>query len=197
MENLTKERLPGVEIIAVDVGLNTKDQVQAFMDLYAGNPGTKDITFCYEGTDNINIRYEYSSAYTTVYPNTVLTTMPHLYYIDTNNVIKYMTSGKQTLEEIKNNLISYAGYAVDSLNTPNPSSKSFSAIDGETVSATAEGRPKVLVMGGNDYAVRDTLTSYESNFPQGIDLYFINIIGNTREDTISFRETVKADGKIV
>ncbi|MBR5578756.1 MAG: hypothetical protein IKW28_07155, partial [Lachnospiraceae bacterium] len=43
LTSLTSEELSGVDIVAVDVGVNSKEKVQEFVDSYSIYPGTKDI----------------------------------------------------------------------------------------------------------------------------------------------------------
>ncbi|MBR5578215.1 MAG: InlB B-repeat-containing protein, partial [Lachnospiraceae bacterium] len=173
------------------------DKVQEFANINVANPGNQDITFCYWGTENDTVRWAYANAYKAVYPDSLSAALPEIYYIDETNTIKYATTGTQTLTQIKENLISYAGYKVAGLNKDNPSAMEFTTIDDTTVSATANGRPKVLVLGNNDGVARDTLTSFENKFPDGVDIYFVNIAGNDKDQTTEFKNTVKSNGKIV
>ncbi|MBR6770014.1 MAG: bacterial Ig-like domain-containing protein, partial [Lachnospiraceae bacterium] len=196
MTNLVAEQLQGVDIVAVDIGLNSKEEVQEFMDDRASYPGTKDITFCYEGRDNNLIRYDYSNHYKKTFPDAADSPLPIMYYIDTNDDIRYMTTGVKTLADIKENLETYCwdsgNEPLIGLNLENPRSDTFTTIDGDTVSATAEnGRPKVIVFGiTTNNNVADTLRSFSEDYPEGADIYFVDFWGMPQEEVRSFKDGI-------
>ena len=181
LNSFTKQKVDGVDVVAVEVKNSAKQKVVTLKDTLG--VGAENIEFCYdEGTDNSIARVAYEKAYNGM----TYSSLPVICYIDEYNQINHMTSGAQTLTDIKTNLARFCKIKTTNLNIDNTIDDTFKTFDGEEVTMQADGQPKVLVFFDPAEYSRNTLLSISSKNLQGVDIYALNIWNQDEEITKTF-----------
>ena len=181
LTSLTSKKLEGVDIVAVDINNSSIAKIQE-LQLRLG-VGMEDIQFCYDlGMDAYGARIAYEKAF----HGMTYSSVPVICYIDANDQIKLITSGTQTLNEIKSNLSIYCGLKTTNLNKNNPSNATFTSLDGDQVTMMADGKPKVLVFFDKLEYSWKTLESLSSENIEGADILAFDVWGQGEDSTREF-----------
>lgn len=183
LDNFTEQKVDGVDVLAVEVKQSEKTKVANFVNTLG--VGKENIQFCYD------TEYEASQAriaYEKAFHGMTYSALPVLCYIDEDNQITHVTSGQQSLNQIKSNLAVYCKLKTNNLNKENPSSATLSTLDGEEISLTADGQPKVLIFYEGMGASLKTLESVSSEKLSGSDIYAIDVLSQDAESTRQLAE---------
>lgn len=183
MKSFTSKKIEGVDVLAVEVNNGSKEKIQIFKDTLG--EGKDNIHFCQDsGGDAYSARIAYEKAFRGM----TYSSLPVICYIDENDQIKQVTSGQQTLNQIKSNLAVYCKLKTTNLNMENPSDAVFTTLDGEEITLTADGKPKVVIFFGGAYNSQQTLGSITSENIKGVDIYALDAINSDPEKTKEFVE---------
>ena len=178
LNSFTGQKVEGVDVLAVEVKQSEKSKVQDLVDTLG--VGKENIHFCYDTEyEALQARIEYEKAF----PGMTYASLPVLCYVNKDNQITYMTSGEQSLGQIKSNFAVYFEYKTTNLNKENPSSATVTTLDGEEISLTADGQPKVIIFYAGVKPALNTLTSVSSEKISGVDIYAIDIFTQEPETT--------------
>lgn len=181
LESLTEQKLAGVDICAVEVKSSSKEAVTTFKDTLG--VGKENIHFCYDtGFDASIARTEYEKAVN----GAAYLSLPILCYVNEDDQIKHLTSGQQTLDDIKGNLSLYCDLKTTNLNLENPSSATYTTLEGKEISLTADNQPKVLIFFDTLSNSQNTLRSLSSENIPGVDIYAFDVLSQTEEETAQF-----------
>ena len=184
LDNITEKTIDGIDICAVEVNQSSGEKIFALKDSLG--VAKDNIDFCYdsETTEASQARIAYEQAFNGM----TYSSLPVLCYIDENNQISQITSGEQTLNQVKNNLALYCGFKTKNLDVANPSNAVFTTLDGEEITFEAEGKPKVLIFFAKGKMTEKTLESISSERIKGVDIYVIDIFSGDGETTRAYIE---------
>ena len=189
MKSFTSKKIEGVDVLAVEVNNGSKEKIQIFKDTLG--EGKDNIHFCQDsGGDAYSARIAYEKAF----HGMTYSSLPVICYIDENDQINQVTSGQQTLNQIKSNLAVYCKLKTTNLNMENPSDAVFTTLDGEEITLTAEGKPKVVIFFEGTYNSQMTLNSISSENIAGADIYALDVLSQDPEKTKAFVDTYFNEG---
>lgn len=184
LEAFTTKKIDGLDVCAVEVKGSSKTAVTTFKDTLG--VGRDNIQFCYDtGSDAADARAQYEIAVN----GASYLSLPIICYIDAENQIRHLSSGQQSLEEIRGNLAMYCDLKTTSLNIDNPSSESYTTIDGKEISLTADGQPKVVIFFEDMESSQKTMRSISAEKIPGADICAIDIMSQSDDTTRQFVES--------